>query len=109
MSHALKFDTPFDKAVRASGLTRAEFARRAMVSVSTLYKGRALNPDRGKIHWTSIVMMGTQAGIFRLGEDVFEDDPRVAYLVNGLVGKRGRGAARWNEFQSTRPRLSLAS
>lgn len=85
-------------------MSRAEFARRAWLSTSTVLKARALDVNRGKIHWTSLVLVGIQMGVFRYGESISQDDPRLELLAGGLVSTRGRGAPRYVELPSTRQR-----
>lgn len=92
VSEPLVFDTVVDNYVRASGETRAQLAKKIRLSCSTLLKGRALEPERGKIHWTSLVMIGVEMGYFEYGEWVREDDPRFVQLAGNLVSSHGRGA-----------------
>jgi hypothetical protein len=103
VSRAREFNTPIDRAVRRSGITRTQFAEEAMLSTSTLLKGRALDPNRGRIHWTSLVMIGARMGIFHPGETITEDDPRLRKLApKHLRSSHGRGAPRWDEFLGRR-------
>ena len=100
MSRALEFDTKVDKFVRSTGRSRRQIALEAQVSTSTLLKARALNPDRGRIHWTSLVMIGARMGIFSYGEMIGEDDPRLRLLApSNLRTSRGRGAPHWYDYQ----------
>lgn len=98
MSKPLIFETPVDRFIRASRLSRAEFARRAWLSAATVLKARALEEHRGRLHWTSLVLIGIQMGIFRYGESIHQDDPRLKWLAGGLVSTRGRGAPRYAEL-----------
>lgn len=93
MGRAREFDTYVDNAVRQTGRTRKDFARRARVSTSTLFKARALDPDKGGIHWTSLYLIGLEMGVFSIGEWVDEHDPRLKKLARSLVSTRGRMAA----------------
>lgn len=92
MGAPLTFYTPVDRFVRKEGLTRRQFAERSLISASTLMKARALEEGRGRIHWTSLFLIGIQMGVFRPGEAVAEDDPRFKKLAGSLVSSRGRGA-----------------
>ena len=100
VSRALEFDTVVDAYVRTSGETRRKFAEQALISPSTLLKARALDPARGRLHWTSLVLIGVRMGIFKYGESIGEDDPRLRKLAPGnLRTSRGRGAPRWYGYQ----------
>jgi hypothetical protein len=72
------------------------------VSPATLLKVRALNldRDRGRIHWTTLVLNGAHLGIFRPGESITVDDPRLRSLApRRLRTSRGRGAPHWYAYQ----------
>jgi len=98
VSRSLVFPTKVDQAVRSSGMTRARFAEGAKISTSTLLKARAQDPRRGKIHWTSLVMIGFQLGIFHPGEIIDENDPRLRKLApRRIQSSHGRGAHRYAE------------
>ncbi len=97
MSAPLVFDTPIDRLVRATGLTRIQIARMARVSVASLLKGRAADPVRGRLHWTTAFMIGAALGVFAPNEVVSADDPRLRRLMRGLISTRGRGAPRYHE------------
>lgn len=95
MSSPLVFDTPIDILVRQSGLTRAEFARRTRTAASTLLKARACDPERGRIHWTTLALIGVQLGIIAYGEQVDARDRRIRKFVgfaDELIATRGYGA-----------------
>lgn len=98
MSKALIFETPVDQFIRANYSSRAEFARKAWLSTSTVLKARALQESRGKIHWTSLVLIGIEMGVFRYGEWVDSTDPRLEALAGELVSTRGRGAPRYKDL-----------
>ena len=96
MSRTRTFDTRVDRAVRRSGLTRRAFAEEALVSTASLYKARALDPERGRLHWTTLVLIGIRLGIFAYGELVNEDDPRLRKLApRRLISSRGSRAHKW--------------
>lgn len=97
MSNPLVFDTPIDRLVRATGMSRIEIARLAKVSVTSLLKGRAADPVRGRLHWTTAFMIGVALGVFPPNEPVDHDDPRLRKLMRGLISTRGRGAPRYRE------------
>jgi hypothetical protein len=93
VSRTLEFDTTVDKFVRRTGRSRRQIALEAHVSPSTLLKARALDPRRGRLHWTSLVLIGIRMGVFDYGEQISEDDPRLRKLApSSLRTSRGRGA-----------------
>lgn len=105
MSRALIFDTPIDMWIRAQGMTRKEFAEHARLSAATVLKARALDGRRGKIHWTSLVLIGLRMGIFSHNEWIDSDDDRLWQLAGALVSYKGRGAPRFGEvFPDSRTR-----
>lgn len=97
MGNAHVYDTVVDKWVRRTGETRRSLAEAARVSPSTLLKVRAQELRRGKSHWTSIVMVGIQMGVFTYGETVYEDDPRIRMLMRNpaLISSKGSRARHW--------------
>ncbi len=102
MSRALTFNTLTDRRVRKAirdskvKMTRAAIAADARVSPATLLKIRALDWERGNIHWTSLVMVGIWLGIFEYGESVNENDPRLRQIApRYMTSSRGRCAKQW--------------
>lgn len=107
MSTARTFNTPVDRYVRRSGVTRKALAQSAMVSTSSLYKARALNTKKGKLHWTTLVLIGARMGIFRYGESVDEHDPRLKKLARASMrSNRGKGAPNFDKFRHQHPSQS---
>ena len=97
MGNAHVYDTVVDKWVRRTGKTRRVLAEAALVSPSTLLKVRAQEARRGRSHWTSIVLIGIQMGVFTYGEAVYEDDPRIQKLMRNpaLISSKGARARNW--------------
>lgn len=102
MSRALIFNTPTDRRVRQVisrsqvRKTRAAIAADAGVSPATFLKIRALDWERGNIHWTSVFMVGVWLGVFEATESVREDDPRLRKIApRYMITSRGRCAQQW--------------
>lgn len=102
MSRALVFNTRVDEYVRKSGVSRRQFAEEALISPSSLLKARAADPDRGKIHWTTLALIGMRMGVIGWHESVSPDDKRLRAIARGLVSTRGRGAPRYDQVSHTR-------
>ena len=96
------YATQVDRYTRRFDISLTKLAKQMEVSPSTLLKVRALNRDRdrGKIHWTTLVLIGAHMGIFLPGESITVDDPRLRQLApRRLRTECGRGAPHWYTYQ----------
>lgn len=95
-----------DEYVRLTGMSRAKLSKAVGIAASTLYKARALDPHRGRIHWTTLAVIGAYMGLIADGEIVTPDHPVVKLLGAELISSRGRGTPRYNDV--FRPRRQRA-
>lgn len=95
MGRRSNFPTTIDEKVRQSGMTCKDFAESALISPSTLLKGRAGDPARGGLHWTSLVLIGIRIGVFEYNVPIGPNDPRLEEIYRGIISSRGRGAPRF--------------
>ena len=101
--HRNVYPTKVDAYTRGFDIPLKKLAGQMGISPATLLKVRALNidRDRGLIHWTTLVLIGAQMGIFKPGDSVTIDDPRLRTLApRRLRTTRGRGAPQyWYRYQ----------
>lgn len=110
MGAPLVFNTPVDRAVRASGQTREKWAEDCMLSTSTLMKARSPEEYRGAIHWTSLALIGMKMGKIGWYEEVDSNDPRLRQIARRMISTRGRGAPRFaDRLNAGKPNLRLVS